>query len=535
MKRNLLWSLLAVSFVLTSSIFAQPELDTTYNSSGKVDLQLGIGGASDLAVQPDNKIVLAGECINAATLTYFPFCLARTHENGSRDLTFGNGPGAGFGGGVVAVLVPGSASGGGSGFGGVEIQPDGKLVMAGYSQLIGGNDTRVSLVRLNPDGSLDPTFGSGGTVTTDIMPNWKDIATQMAIQPDGKIVVVGYLLSLPTFNNHQQFVARYLSNGTLDDSFGKGGVVVTVIPENYTASSTITVQPDGKILVGSLMATLSGSPSPSMSSLLTRLNPDGSLDNTWDGDGLKTIFFGNFSGPFGHPFYGIFKSVAVQLDGRVVALIYGSIYRFNPDGSPDTSFDGDGIRPTTGTGGYDLIVLGSGKILITGSGVGGSTSVAKFNSDGSPDTSFSGDGLFNTGGNESGRAITMDDQGRIVAAGFLSNMVMPLEQPHFLGLRLSAPPVRNVAVSGQATLSNGTPLSNITIALQQNGTTIATARTNPFGYFSFPTVLTGRYYSVSIKSRALKFPAYRFFLDDEITNFNLVGESLGALSGRAEK
>jgi uncharacterized delta-60 repeat protein len=121
------------------------------------------------------------------------------------------------------------------------IQSDGKLVAAGYSY----NSTPYvyTLARYNTNGSLDTTFGTGGKVTTAIG-TVIDKAVALAIQADGKLVAAGYS------NNGTQTVfalVRYNTNGSLDTTFGTGGIVTTAIGTNDVATS-LAIQSDGKLV-----------------------------------------------------------------------------------------------------------------------------------------------------------------------------------------------------------------------------------------------------------------------------------------------
>ncbi len=439
--RNLLWCLLLIGFVLNADVSAQSELDTTFASTGKAVLSGALAGARDVVVQPDNKIVMISNCSTMSGS--FAFCAVRLNENGSYDTNFGGGPlpPPGY---LLDSMGAGSGQGGARG---VALQNDGKLVLVGYA-----NQT-LAMARFNPDGSLDASFGSGGKVFTDVTPDSPDRANKVVIQPDGKILVVGFSGSA----YGQLFVARYAADGMLDASFGTGGIARTIIPDHLTAGISIELQPDGKILAGGNMLSTAGS---SGFYLLARLNPDGSPDATWDGDGVTSFSYGTPSFPDAG-----FLSVEIQSDGRVLALGHGNIiYRFNPNGSLDTGFDGDGTRPAlpvalNDEAPYDLILSAGGKITVVGHSRPGPTfshqyAVARYQPNGAPDLSFSADGYLDIdmgGGPSSARAVASDSQGRIVVAGTrgLGQIPDPLGPGVFSVARLLAPVV-SVAISGRA-------------------------------------------------------------------------------------
>src|SRR5206468_1029567 len=124
------------------------------------------------------------------------------------------------------------------------------------------------------DGDLDPTFGTGGMVTTDLNHS-TDIANAVAIQADGKLVVVGEAYKHNDFSDEDFVVTRYNPNGTLDTTFGRGGKVRTDFPGLAAVPSSVVIQPDGKIVVA-------GGAFPLFTFLgnfeLVRYNPNGSLD-----------------------------------------------------------------------------------------------------------------------------------------------------------------------------------------------------------------------------------------------------------------
>jgi uncharacterized delta-60 repeat protein len=150
------------------------------------------------------------------------------------------------------------------------------------------------------NGDLDQTFGTGGKVTTDLSGR-EDEARGVAIQPDGKIVVVG----LSEGSDLDFAVARYNPDGTLDVTFGNEGAVITDFGGNRDVASAVVIQPDGKILVvGTASIGLN------LDFALARYNPDGSIDTTFGIDGKATTDFGG---------RGARASVlSIQADGSIV-------------------------------------------------------------------------------------------------------------------------------------------------------------------------------------------------------------------------
>lgn len=206
--------------------------------------------------------------------------------------------------------------------------------------------------------STDNSFGSGGIVTT---PNTSEIMA-LATQPDGKIVAAGYRL----FNMNSNFqIARYRADGTPDPTFGSSGMVQTTISFGATPTC-VTIQPDGKILVGGTYTT--GDFAPFSHSVLVRYNSDGSPDNGFGESGVvqREISLSES-----------LNAIALQPDGKIITggeLFDGTNNRFllmkyNANGSPDAGFGSAGVI-ITAIGDYagiaDIALLPDGTILAAG-------------------------------------------------------------------------------------------------------------------------------------------------------------------------
>jgi uncharacterized delta-60 repeat protein len=204
-------------------------LDATFGSGGKVITDFG-GGAEAVALQPDGKIVAAGSASPGATI-FFDFALARYNPDGSLDATFGSG-------GKVTTEFTGNFDQANA----VALQPNGKIVAAGNTGA--GTSHDFALARYNPDGSLDATFGSGGKVTTDFT-GGSDQATALSLQPNGKIVAAG---TASTGTILEFALVRYKKHGGLDPSFGSGGKVTTDFTGSNDVAWGVALQPDRKIV-----------------------------------------------------------------------------------------------------------------------------------------------------------------------------------------------------------------------------------------------------------------------------------------------
>jgi uncharacterized delta-60 repeat protein len=505
--RNLFCSILFIGLI-SAGVFAQPELDTTFNATGIQAASFGISASGvDTVIQSDNKIVVAGSCQPST----YQQCVARYNEDGSLDATFAQQ-------GFLVNFGVGNGSR-------VALQSDGKIVVAGSLRVEGGfpvYSIRAALARYTPDGVLDSSF-NGGNVTFSAGMGLAS-PDAMVIQPDGKIVVVGE--STPWTSGpfgtpmNQGWVARYLPNGTPDTSFGNNGVMNIDSPDSVAPQSGVTsvaVQPDGKLLLG-IRRKLSGN---SVLYTLQRWNADGSLDPTWGGgDGIVDI-------PTADGFSYSIANLQVMPDGRVVGTVYRNIVRFNSNGSFDTTFDNDGIKELGAIAGdpYDLAVSASGKITMAGLAPSSMNywkfAVYKFRSDGSTETGFGNNGLLvlnpvGTGANSNSSACAFDTQGRVVVAGNATSTPNRVTV-----VRLVAPPTTLVDVSGRLTRVDGSPVPNALISTQ--GGLIAT--TSPFGYYTLHNVPTNRTYTFSVRARdGSVFEKRTLLPDDSISNFDFVSQ-----------
>jgi RHS repeat-associated protein/uncharacterized delta-60 repeat protein len=290
----------------------------------------------------------------------------------------------------------------------VVVQPDGKILTAGSS----GND--FAMVRFNVDGTLDTSFDSDGVRVMDFGNGQADGFYGMALQPDGKIVAVGY-------NGSKFAIVRYDSSGALDSNFGSGGKVALDVDTGIDKAYDVAIDPNGRIVV----AGVSGS-----KMALVRLTPSGSLDSNFGVNGMTTVAYGVSSAGA--------VAVAIATDGKIVAATttsggYG-VVRFTDAGAPDSTFGTNGqASMTVGSGTTSaeaVVVQPDGKVVVGGMGwfdPGGGTTpgyrfhIARFTSTGGADTSFDSDGVVVTslysGTDEHAFDLALGGDGRIVAAG----------------------------------------------------------------------------------------------------------------------
>jgi uncharacterized delta-60 repeat protein len=401
---------LAVVLLLLAAVVAAPahaaagDPDPTFSADGKQRTDFGAGPSAAAAAvrQADGKIVAVGGADEN-------FLVARYNLDGSLDPSFS-------GDGREQTNFTGS-----DGATDVALQGN-KIVVAGFSTDDTGT-AHFALARYNPEGSLDPNFSGDGKRTTIFGAFGEGGATGVALQGDGKIVAVG---TTNEGGSHTRdfALARYRLNGSLDPSFsGDGKRTLDLAFGQIAGAFGVAIQADGKIVAV-------GEAIDFAAFALARFNPNGSLDPSFSGDGLQTTDFG--VGAVG-------TSVAVQGDGKIVAVGWNSpgesadfaLARYNPNGSLDPSFSGDGLQTTdflfgAGDLAFDVAIQANGRIVAVGVAGGGATgedfALARYNSNGSLDTSFSGDGrkrtsFTGTSAFDGANGVALQGDGRIVAVG----------------------------------------------------------------------------------------------------------------------
>ncbi len=376
-------------------------LDPSFNGTGTVTTQVGsYSEALGIAIAPDGKIVAAGYGYDTTSL--FGFAIIRYNSDGSLDTTF-NGTGK-----VVTQVGTSDAFAYA-----VALQPDGRIVAAGYSY--NNFERNYTVVRYNTNGLLDTSFGGTGIVTTAIGPFALAEAYAVALQSDGKIIVAGNSRSA---TNDDFTLVRYNANGTLDTTFNGIGKVVTPVGINDDGAYGVAVQSDGAIVAAGYAY------DPTISLATVRYNPDGTLDTTFNGTGKVVTQLGN-GGSFG-------TAVAIQFDGKIVVAGSGDnqfgLVRYNTNGSLDISFNGTGKVLTPFDNEYAealaMAIQSDGKIVAAGYSSILQTSTnqfaaARYNTNGTLDTSFNGTGKVTTQivEDDVANTVAIQSDGRIVAAG----------------------------------------------------------------------------------------------------------------------
>ncbi|MBK8979513.1 MAG: hypothetical protein IPM29_26735 [Planctomycetes bacterium] len=395
-----------------------------YHTDGSLDTTFGIGGkvttpapqwesANALAIDVYGRIVAAGQ---VRTPLYWTndFVVVRYTPNGSLDTTFGSG-------GRVSTDFVSSDDGASA----VTIQADGGVIAVGSAGrrpfMVGstGQNWDIALARYSSNGNLDATFGTGGKVITDVEGVTSDRADDIvAAQADGKIIAVG---TRSDANGEDFALARFNHDGSLDPTFGDGGLVTTDFQQYNDEAFGVALQADNRIVVvGRRRA-----PGVYSGAILVRYEVDGSLDASFGSDGMVAVD--------DEIYWGI--AMGIQADGRIVVTGSNSdrefcVARHNTDGSEDTTFGIHGKVTTyvgSGARAYAVTIQGDGKIVVAGD-VDGDVDqdfvLVRYNTNGSLDTTFGNSGKVTTdfGGSESAQALTIQADGKIVAGGYTPSL-----------------------------------------------------------------------------------------------------------------
>ncbi|HQU86191.1 MAG TPA: carboxypeptidase regulatory-like domain-containing protein [Pyrinomonadaceae bacterium] len=488
-----LFLLIAIAILFSVSAFAADgDIDTTFNGSGSRLTDIGSTSNDvifNIGLMPDGRIVGMGSGNGqTAVIRYLPI--------GALDTSF-SGDG-------IATAFTGSGSAG-------ALQTDGKPVVAGTSA------AGLQVVRYNTDGTLDTSFGGDGQVTTSFTGGVT--ARSLMIQTDGKIVVAGYL-SFTSGDFRDIMLARYETDGTLDATFGTGGTaIIDLTPNGVEIAFDAVMLSDGKIIiVGQKNDTVGFA-----DFLVARFNSNASVDTTFGTNGFTTVAVAPSNNDLA-------DSVAIAPDGKiVVGGIYSdiavsnapAIVRLNSDGSPDSTFDGDGIlQPTSVNRPVAILVQSDRKILTAGTN-GSISGLSKYNVDGTLDTSFSLDGRIPVAGSATSLAIQPD--GKILVSG---SQTIAGGNTGFLTSRflntVAPTTAASVTISGKVSTANGNAVSRATIHLTDQNGNIRTAKTNSFGYFRLTEIEAGQTFVVNVFHREFQFAPRVLSVNEDLYDLDFI-------------
>lgn len=293
-----------------------------YDSDGSLDNSFGSGGfvfgptflfgrAFAVAIDGNDRIVVAGDTPKAGNTDFGDFIVARFNANGSIDNSFGQA-------GINVTDIGGVTNEAH----GLKVLADNSLLVSGFAPIVvsssnGGpvvaSAAVTGVVRYRENGTLETTFGSGGRVQL----NGDDVGRGLAVQSDGRIVLVGSIETLPLPATKKEFaLMRLLANGTVDNSFGNAGRVQTAFTDRGDVALAVALDADGRIVAAGGSNTQVNS-----NFAVARYDLDGTLDESFSQDGKLTIdFFG---------FTDIAENVAIQSNGKIVL---GGLARNNVDG-----------------------------------------------------------------------------------------------------------------------------------------------------------------------------------------------------------
>jgi uncharacterized delta-60 repeat protein len=389
--------LFVVAFLLCGLMTIQTpaapgNLDLTFGTGGKVITNLDSDEfAQKMAIQPDGKIVVSGLHLNYDGSHDKNF-LVRYNPNGVLDTNFGTN-------GNVFIFVDGPTRE--RSLYGLAILPDGKILVSGSVYNPAAFKRDFAVFRFNSNGSRDASFGVNGVVSASVSGCSNDSGYTLQVQPDGKIVVIGNIVNYSGCNESAGIGAvHFHADGSLDTAFGTNGKLYFSIPlyiDKFSAPFHSALLPDGKLLLMSRTTGLSNG----ARTFLSRINAKGTLDASF---GTNGVLLPDQSENDAFQF-------ALQPDGKIVlpmrkfpgnVTTQTTIFRFNPDGTPDASFGTIGIVVIPVSEGVfyrSVLVQPNGKILTaksTTENLDSSFATLRLNADGSRDASFGTNGVVTT-------------------------------------------------------------------------------------------------------------------------------------------
>ena len=346
-----------------------------------------------LAVQPDGKI------ITASGAGWHHTEIVRTDREGRLDYTFGN---------KGRVPIDDSRS-----YNDIELLPDGKILVATSANNPLDSKLDSLLVRLNPDGSLDTTFGTLGKVYVNCGDS--ETTCDLAVDDEGRILVSGSYCDLQA-NKWLFFVFRCNPDGTLDTSFGEQGIVKATYSSQSSMASSMALLSDGRIAVGGYVG--SAWADVGRQAVVACFTEDGQLDASF-GDAGKVILPA-------HSYYGERVNSLIALDdGRIVggvgARFEFSLFRLQADGQIDSTFGNAGRTYTTFGSGVESRLEGltldeAGRIIAVGTAMQDAAAV-RYTANGVVDSSF-GLSVEDIGKTDCANSVAISPEGKIIIAGY---------------------------------------------------------------------------------------------------------------------
>jgi len=388
-------------------------LDASFGNGGIIQQDLGPGeqAGSSVTMQPDGKILVGGY---GQPGLFTDFMLMRYLPNGTLDLSFGTD-------GVVYTDIIGFTENSCI----VLVQEDGKIVIAGSYFSDGGTSTDIALARYTTDGVLDPTFDSDGIVLSNL-PSVANTIYDGLIQADGKIILAGS--GGMDSSEKDYLVLRYNTDGTLDYTFDSDGRVFVNITTVKDICYSIKQQSDGKFIMAGTTGHLSGA-----NVTVVKINEDGSMDNTFGTGGIVTTAYGSgadYGTGIAIQSDGKYVVCGNTYNGTSFDFM---LLRYNEDGSLDATFDGDGALTYDLAGlndsWEDVHIMDDDKIVVSGYAeqvTGYDFVVGRYNADATLDMGFGTNGLVTTdivGSMDKAYSSVIQSDGKIVLCGYADNGV----------------------------------------------------------------------------------------------------------------
>jgi uncharacterized delta-60 repeat protein len=401
---------LAASAVATVTyVIASGDLDPSFRGAGAFTVNLATPNdfANAVALQPDGKIVAAGVTVSNG---FWDFALLRFHPDGETDTSFGVG-------GVQTTDFAATNDV----VQAIALQPDGKILAAGTAH------TAAALARYDADGFLDPSFDGDGKVTVALGAASSAIRALVVLE-DGKILVAGWADEGTGWND--MMAARFAADGSLDPSFGSGGVARVPFGTGFDEAYALAVQPDGRIVLAG-RAEVAGS---AFDMALARLEPDGALDLTFGSGGKVTTDFEGWA----ECAYGVAVLPGGEIvagGSAIVAIPYlvdhdFALVRYTAAGALDGTFGAGGKvttdfhSPTSRVGdqAFGMAIQDDGKIVLAGQAWDRDFGAARYLPDGSLDWAFGAWGIVRTDfalpeDDDAAHAVAIQPDGKIVVAG----------------------------------------------------------------------------------------------------------------------